>query len=99
MARRAPKAEGPEQLAVMDIISALRRNPHMMKVAADLTLLSTDDQRKVAELCFNLIGMWSEWADLVSPENPLWNEYLTSKRMVEGLFDNVNSGGKHRASA
>jgi hypothetical protein len=70
-----------------------------MPVAADLTLLPSEDQRKLAELCFNLVGLWAEWADVVGPEHPLWNEYLTSKRMVEGLFEIVNSGGKHRASA
>lgn len=95
-----PRPKGPktlEQNSVVDLHQMISKNPNMLVIATDLTMLPSAEQAKLAELCFNLIGLWSEWADVVGPEHPLWNEYQTSKRMVEGLFENINSGGKHRA--
>jgi hypothetical protein len=97
--KRNRNPETVEQNSVVDLHGIISKNPNMLVVATDLTMLPSAEQAKLAELCFNLIGLWSEWADVVTPDHPLWNEYQTSKRMVEGLFENVNSGGKHRASA
>lgn len=97
--KRKREPQGVEQNAVVDLHGIISKNPNMLAVATDLTMLPSVEQAKLAELCFNLIGLWSEWADVVTPDHPLWNEYQTSKRMVEGLFENTKSGGRHRNSA
>jgi hypothetical protein len=88
-----------EVISLSALFDTQRNGPRAdtQQMAWDLTMLPSDQQKQIADLCFNLIGLWSEWVDVQGPDHPLYNVYLTSKRMVEGLFEDVNSGGKHRA--